>query len=163
MNVTRQDIAVIVTNIIGFLIVLWILRRFAWGPLLSFIEERRRRISEEFASIDKQRSEVSRLRDEFSSKLKEIESLKRASIQEGAAEGQKLADSIKTDARREAQDIRDRARDEARREVDKARIELRDSIVEMTVRAAEKIMLERLDGAKHRELIARSIDQMGKA
>jgi len=163
MQVTRQDIAVIVTNILGFLIVLWILRKFAWGPLLAFIDERRHRISEEFSAIDKQRSDVAQLRAEFSGKLKEIDSLKRASIQEGAAEAQKLADAIKTEARHEAQDIRDRAREDAHRELEKARVELRDHVVDLTVRAAEKIIEERLDAPKHRELIARSIDQMGKA
>ena len=163
MEVTRQDIAVIVTNIIGFLIVLWILRRFAWGPLLGFLEDRRRGIADEFATIDRKKSEAEKLREEFSEKLKEIEAIKRARIQEGAAEAQRLADSIKNEARQDAQEIRDRARGDATRELESARASLRDYLVDSTVTAAEKILREKLDAQKHRELIARSIDEMSKS
>ena len=163
MQVTQQDIAVIVTNIFGFLIVLWVLRKFAWGPLMQFLEDRRRRIADEFATIDRDKSQAGRLRGEYEEKLKEIEAVKRARIQEGVSEAQQIAETIKAESRRVADEIRDRARDSAQRELDKARIELRDEIVEMTIRSTEKIIQERLDDAKHRELIAKTIDGVGKA
>ncbi len=163
MHVTQQDIAVVVTNIIGFLVVLWILRRFAWGPLLRFLEDRRRRIADEFASIDRGKSEANKLRGEYEEKLKEIDALKRSRIQEGVAEAQKIAESIKAESRREADDIRERARESAHDELRKARVQLRDEIVEMTIRSTEKIIRDRLDDAKHRELISRMLDSMGKA
>lgn len=163
MEITRQDIAVLVTNFLGFLIVLAILKRFAWGPLLAFLEERRQRIADDFKAIDRQKAEVEGLREEFSSKLKEIDAVKRARIQEGIAEAQRVADSIKSEARRDAQDIRDRALEDATREAERARAELRDYLVDNTVRAAEKVLREKLDASKHRELITRSIDEMGKA
>ena len=163
MEITRQDIAVLVTNFLGFLIVLGILKRFAWGPLLKFLEERRQRIADDFKAIDRQKAEVEGLRDDFSSKLKEIEAVKRARIQEGIAEAQRLSDSIKGEARRDAQEIRERAQDDAKREVERARAELRDYLVDNTVFAAEKILREKLDAAKHREMINRSIDEMSKA
>lgn len=157
------DLAVIVTNILGFLVVLWVLRKFAWGPLVAFLEDRRRRIADEFATIDRQKADVEELRDEFQDKLKEIEALKRAEIQKGAAEAQKLADSIKSEARREAQELRDKSTSDAHRELEKARAEFRDFIADMTVRTTEKLIGENLDDAKHREMIARSIEEMGKA
>ncbi len=163
MEVTRQDIAVIVTNIIGFLIVLGILRKYAWGPLIGFMEDRRRHIADELSTIDRQKSEVDKLREEFAEKLNEIDALKRGRIQEGAAEAQRLADSIKGEARRDAQDIRDRAQADAERELAKARAELRNNIADMSVRVAEVLLGEQVDAAKHRELIARSIDEMGRA
>lgn len=163
MEVTGVDLAVIVTNILGFFIVLAILKKYAWGPLLSFLEDRRLRIADEFKAIDRQKSEVEQLRDDFAAKLKEIEGLKREKIQEGAAEGQSLAESLKAVARREAEDHRQRAKADATRELESARAELRDFIVATTLTATEKIIQERLDEQKHRQLIAASIDEMGKA
>lgn len=157
------DFAVIVTNILGFLIVLWVLGKFAWGPLLTFLEERRRHIADELTTISRQKAEVDELRQEFAEKLKEIEALKRQRIQEGAAEAQRLADSIKGDARREAQEIRERAQADAQRELDQARAELRNYIVENTIGATEKLIKERLDDGKHRDLIGRSIEEMSRA
>jgi F-type H+-transporting ATPase subunit b len=163
MEVTGRDLAVIVTNIIGFLLVLAILRRYAWGPLLNFLEDRRLRIADEFKTIDRQKSEVDQLREDFAAKLKEIDALKREKIQEGASEGHSLAESIKADARKEAEDLRERARADAEREYQAARAQLRDYIVGTTLTATEKIIRERLDEEKHRQLIAASIDEMGKA
>lgn len=163
MEVTGLDLAVIVTNILGFLVVLAILKKYAWGPLLSFLEDRRLRIADEFKTIDRQKSEVEQLREDFAAKLKEIEGLKREKIQEGAAEGHSVAESLKSDARREAEDLRERARADARRELESARGDLRDFIVGATLTATEKIIRERLDEQKHRQLIAASIDEMGKA
>lgn len=163
MEVTGIDLAVIVTNILGFFLVLAILKKYAWGPLLSFLEDRRLRIADEFKTIDRQKSEVDQLREDFATKLKEIDGLKREKIQEGAAEGQAVAESLKTEARRDAEDLRDRARADAQRELDLARAQLRDYIVGTTLTATEKIIRERLDEAKHRDLIAASIDEMGKA
>ena len=163
MEVTGRDLAVIVTNILGFFLVLAILKKYAWGPLLNFLEDRRLRIADEFKTIDRQKSEVDQLREDFATKLKEIDGLKREKIQEGAAEGQAVAESLKAEARRDADDLRERARADATRELDVARAQLRDYIVGTTLTATEKIIQERLDADKHRQLIAASIDEMGKA
>lgn len=159
----RETIAVIVTNIIGFFIVLAILKRYAWGPILGFLEDRRRQIADEFATIDRQKSDAEELKDEYVDKLSEIDALKRSRIQEGAAEAQKLAEAIKNDARKEAMEIREKSRDDALRELDKARVQLRDHMVDMTVTSAEKLIRKDLDDAKHRELINQFIEQMSKA
>ena len=45
----------LVTHIVGFLITLWILKKFAWRPLLGIMEERRNRIKEEFDKSDKEK------------------------------------------------------------------------------------------------------------
>jgi len=163
MEVTGKDLAVIVTNILGFLVVLAILKKYAWTPLLGFLEDRRLRIADEFKTIDRQKAEVEQLRGDYTAKLKEIDALKREKLQEGASEGQAVAESLKADARRDADDLRQRARADAQRELEMARAELRDFIVGSTLRATEKIIRERLDESKHRDLIAASIDEMGKA
>jgi F-type H+-transporting ATPase subunit b len=157
------DIAVLVTNILGFLLVLWILRKYAWGPILSFLEERRRHIADEFSAIDRDKAEAEQLKSEFHDQLAEIDNLKRTKIQEGASEAQELADSIKGDARREAQELRERARADAQREQEKARIQLRDHIVDMTVRSSEKLIREKLNDSKHRDLISKFIEDLGRA
>jgi F-type H+-transporting ATPase subunit b len=162
MNPSWRDFAAIATNIVGFLLVVWILRRWAWGPILGFLEERRRRIADEFGAIDRGKAEAQKLHAEFTEKLKEIDAIRRARIQEGVAEAQKLAESIKGEARRDAREIRERAQDDARREYEKARALLRDDIVELTMRSTEKLVREKLDDAKNRELVARYVDDLSK-
>ena len=154
------EIGQIVTHIIGFLIAVFLLKKFAWKPLLSILEERRSKIKSEFDNIDKEKKKVEDLLSDYQTKLKEIDSLARVKIQEAAREGQKLANEIKENARKESKDILARARDEIQMDVDKAKVQLRDDLVNMTIRAAEKLIRERLDEEKDKKLIAEFIDTM---
>jgi F-type H+-transporting ATPase subunit b len=152
------EIGQIVTHIIGFLIAVFLLKKFAWKPLLSILEERRSKIKSEFDNIDKEKKKVDDLLSDYETKLKEIDSLARVKIQEAAREGQKLANEIKENARKESKDILTKAREEIQRDVDKAKVQLKNDLVNMTIRAAEKLIRERLDEEKDKKLIAEFID-----
>lgn len=154
------EIGQIVTHIIGFLIAVLLLKKFAWKPLLSILEQRRSKIKSEFDKIDKEKKKVDDLVSDYQTKLKEIDSLARVKIQEAAREGQKLANEIKENARKESKDILTRAREEIQMDVDKAKVQLKNDLVNMTMRAAEKLIRERLDEEKDRELIARFIEEV---
>ncbi len=150
----------IVTQIIGFLLVLWLLKRFAWKPLLSMLDQRRSRIKSEFADIEDRKGEMGKLVREYEAKLKEIESLTRVKLQEAAKEGQQMAAEIKENARKEASAMISRAKEELQREVDKAKVELKDEIITMTLRATERMIAEKLDEEKHKGLISDFIDEL---
>jgi len=157
------EIGQIVTHIIGFLIAVFLLKRFAWKPLLSILEERRSKIKSEFDNIDKEKKKVDDLLSDYQTKLKEIDSLARVKIQEAAREGQKLANEIKENARKDSKDILTKAREEIQRDVDKAKVQLKDDLVNMTIRAAEKLIKEKLDEEKDRRLISEFIDAVPKS
>jgi F-type H+-transporting ATPase subunit b len=154
------EIGQIVTQIIGFLIAVFLLKKFAWKPLLSILEERRTKIKSEFDNIDKEKEKVADLLSDYQTKLKEIDSLARVKIQEAAREGQKVANEIKENARKESKDILTKGREEIQRDVDKAKVQLKNDLVNMTMRVAEKLIRERLDEEKDRKLIAEFIDSV---
>ncbi len=150
----------IVTHIIGFVIAVIILKKFAWKPLLSMLEERRGKIKSEFDSIEQERKKTEKLYSDYQTKLKEIDSLARAKIQEAAREGQNLANEIKENARREAKQIVTRTREDIQRDLDKAKVQLRDDVVNITLHLAEKLIQEKLDQEKDRQLVAQFVDEM---
>jgi len=154
------EIGQIVTQIIGFLIAVFLLKKFAWKPLLSILEERRSKIKSEFDNIDKEKKKVEDLLSLYQTKLKEIDSLARVKIQEAAREGQKMANEIKENARKESKDILTKGREEIQRDVDKAKVQLKNDLVNMTMRVAEKLIRERLDEEKDKKLIAEFIDSI---
>lgn len=153
----------LLTHAVGFLITLWILKRYAWKPLLSLLEERRNRIIGEFQQIDDEKKKVADQQALYESKLKDIESERRARIVEAVDEGKKVAAEIKTHAQAEVKELHEKAKADLEREVAKARVELRDQMVSITMTAAEKLVHERLDDAKHRDLIDRYIRSLEKA
>ena len=152
----------ILTHILGFLIILILLRIFAWKPILGLLDERKKRIASEFDNIEKAKQEMAKLREEYEVKLKEIDLEARKRIQEAIAEGQKMAADLQVEAREEAKKVLDRAKENIELEVAKAKVELRNDIVNMAILATEKIINERLDDAKHKELIVEFIEGVEK-
>ena len=152
----------VITQIIGFLIVLFILKKFAWKPLLSILEERRSRIKSEFDKLDDEKKNLKELTLDYEDKLKEIEGFTRQKILEGAKEGQQMANQIKENARKEALEIMSRSKDEIHREMEKAKVMLKNEMVNLSLQAAEKIIQEKLDEDKDKKLIRDFIDGLEK-
>lgn len=153
----------LVTHAVGFLITLWILKKFAWGPLLHMLDERRSKISGEFKNIEHKKEEVVQLTTEYENKLKGIDEERRAKIVEAVNDGKKMAAEIEVNARAKAQQKAEKAELDLERDVAKAKVELKEDMIAMALSAAEKVIHERLDEAKHRELIGNFIDNVGKA
>jgi len=155
------DIKLVLTQILGFVILVWILGRFAWGPIVSGLEARRQKIAGEFAEAERRQQEADRLKAQYDAELRGIEALKRASIQEGIVEGQRVAGEIKAHAHEEAQARLVRAEDEMAREREKAKELLKEQVVALSIRTAEKILQSKLDDPTQRKLAAAFIDEVG--
>lgn len=159
MNLEIQQI---LTQAIGFLVLLFILKKIAWKPLLSLLDERREKISSEFQSIERTKSELSRLEQEYKARLAEIDAQARLKIQEAISEGQKIAVDVQEKAREEAKNILNKAKDNIELEIAKARVELRNQVVSLAIRAAEKVIKEELSDERHKRLVNEFIDEAGQ-
>lgn len=157
------DYAQLLTHAVGFLITLWILKRFAWGPILALMDERREKIAGEFAKIEQDKADVADLTDRYDAKLSEIDAERRARLVEAVDEGKKIAEEIKLAAQQAAREQADKAKLDLEREVAKAKVQLKNEMVAITIAAAEKVINEKLDDAKHRDLIGDFIDNLEKA
>jgi F-type H+-transporting ATPase subunit b len=157
------DLQLILTHVVGFIITVVILKKFAWKPLLGLMEDRRQKIISEFDQIETDKGEVEKTKAGYEAKLKDIENLSRQKLTEAVSEGQKIAAEIKEQGRVEAKEIITRAKDELERDVDKARVALKEDMVKMTMAAAEKIISARMDDAENRRLISDFIDGVEKA
>jgi len=153
----------LLTHALGFLIFVWIMKRFAWGPLLGLMEERRNKIAGEFEQIEKDKAEVAAVTADYEAKMKEIDGERRAKLVEAVDEGKKMAAEIKAAAQDEVKGLHDKAKADLQRDVAKAKVQLRDEMIAMTMTAAEKVIHEKMDDAKHRDLIGRFIDNLGRA
>lgn len=157
------DFAQALTHLVGFIITVWLLKKFAWGPLMNMLEERRDKIAGDFEQIEKEKAEVAKLTADYEAKLREIDNERRAKLVEAVDEGKALAAEIKAKAHDEVKAMHEKAKADLQRDIDKAKVQLRDEMVTMTMTAAEKVIHERLDDTKHRELIGRFIDGLEKA
>lgn len=158
----RQDIIqLLFTNIVAFLIFLFLLRRFAWGPLMSLLDARRDKIKADYAAAAGKLGEAEQLRADYDAKLAEIKALERERLQEAVKRGEEIAGRLQEEAKARAGDFLGRAEAELDREVGAARLELRAQVVTLALGAAEKLLKEKLDDAKHRQLVENFIQELG--
>src|SRR5438876_1230942 len=139
------DFRLVGTQILGFLVTLWLLRKFAWGPLVGMLEARRQKIAEDFRAAEHARDEARDLKTAYEQKLRAADVEARGRIQAAVAEGQQVAAEIKTQAQAEAARRLERALDEVAREREKAKEQLKQQVVRLSLRTAEKILRQKLD------------------
>ncbi len=157
------DLSVLITHVIGFMIVLAILRRYALGPVLTFLEARRERIAGEFLEIERQHTEVEKLKVEYERHLRNIDTEARQKLQEAVAEGNAAAARIKEKAQEERRQRLERAEEEVRLVQEAAAETLRKRTVDLALLATEKAVHLQLDDQKHREMMTRFLDDLERA
>jgi len=155
------DIPQVITQILGFLLMVWILRRYAWGPVVGMLEARREKIAGELKEADRLKGEALGLKARYESELKGIEVQARQRMQEAVAEGQRVAGEIRTQAQKDALVRLERAADEIEREREKAKEILKQQVVALSIRTAEKILRQRLNEPAQRRLTDEFIDEVG--
>lgn len=157
MNLEIQQI---LTQALGFIILLFLLKKFAWKPLLSLLDERRDKISSEFSNIERVKTEIGRLENDYRSKLADIDAQARQKIQEAVLEGQRIAVELQEKAREDANKTLEKAKANIEIEVAKARAELRNQMTNIAIKAAEKILQEDLNDDRHKRLVMGFIENV---
>ena len=158
MEMVMPKLPQLLTTALGFIFFVWILGKFAWGPILDLLDERRGKIDADYTAAEENLTEAERLRGEFELKLTDIKAIEREKVQEAVKRGEDIAGGIQNKARASADETRLKAAQDIDLEAQKAQIELRDDVVAMAIGAAEKVIGERLDDDLHRKLITEYID-----
>jgi F-type H+-transporting ATPase subunit b len=159
MNIV--DIRQVLTQILGFLLMVWILRRYMWGPLMGMLEARREKIVGEFREADRLKAEALELKARYEADLKGIEAQARQRLTEAVSEGQRVAAEIRSQAQKDALVRQERASEEIDREREKAKEILKEQIISLSLRTAEKVLRQKLDDPAQRKLAGEFIDEVG--
>jgi len=158
--VLELDLQQIVSQAISFLVLLWLLRRFAWRPLLTILDERRRHIETTLQDVASKKTELERLQADYARRLAKIDDEARVKIQQAVLEGKRIAIEVQEDARAQAQAILAKSKETVELELAKAKVTLRDQIADMTVEAVERVLQQKLDAKTDRALVENTLDEL---
>lgn len=153
----------VIAQIISFLLLLFLLRIFAWKKLLKLLDTRKERIASEFKRIEETKEDLAKTKAEYELRLSKIEEKAGQIIQDAVAQGREVTDEIRKQANAQAQDILDNARQNVKFELTKAKEELRDNIIDLTIKATESVIREKLTENTDKKLIANFLDTIEKA
>lgn len=154
------DAKQILIQIIAFLVMLWVMKRFGWQPLLNVLEERRKKIQAEFDDIASQKEELHQVTVQYEQRMKEISADARKKIQEAVAEGQKIGREIQEEAQVKSKETLIKAKSEVEAEMAKMKNQLKNDMVNLVIVTTEKILKEKLDEPGQKKLIASFIEEV---
>jgi len=150
----------IVAQVTSFLLLFFLLRIFAWKPLLKLLDERKAKIASGLEAAEKAKQEMDNFKLEYQSKLEGASIEAQAKIKEALEEGKKLSEELKKAAYQDAQKIIDHARQDIKYELSKAKDELKDKIVELSINAAEIVIQEKLTEKEDRKIVKDFLDKI---
>jgi len=151
----------LVTQIIGFLILMIVLHRIFTTKIFGILDERRAIIKQGYDQLDADREAMEELRRQYEQRLAGIEAEAREKIQAAVQEAQTLRDNLVSDARLQAETIIETGRNESERERQRTFLEMRSQIVALAVAAAGKVVGENLNDARQTKLVDDFIGSVG--
>ena len=147
-------------TIITFLLLLYVLAKFAWKPLLKMLEDRENLIKSSLKDAEKAKLELESLTKESEA----ITAKARSEAQSILAESKSAADKVKEDtiakAKEQAIKIRDDAKKQIEVEKDKAISDIKQEVVNLTLSVAEKLINKNLNDADNKSLIEESLKKV---
>jgi F-type H+-transporting ATPase subunit b len=147
-------------TIICFLVVLFVLKRYAFGPIQQLLDQRRERIENALNEADNAREEARHLLEEHRKLIGQAKS----DAEEILSEARRVADSQRERVRQETEEDRQRRLEETRRQIDQATHQalgqIRDEVGRLSLIAAEKITRKSLTDADQQRLIDEALSEI---
>ncbi|PTL37360.1 F0F1 ATP synthase subunit B [Alkalicoccus saliphilus] len=149
-------------QIAAFFVLLLLLKKFAFGPVMNMMEKRERHIADQISSAEKNREEAEAYLTE-----------QREAIQEARMEAKDIVENSKKSSEQQAADIVKSARDEAERLKENAKQEintekaqaisaLREQVSTLSVLVAAKVIEKELDEQEQEKLIQETLREVGE-
>jgi F-type H+-transporting ATPase subunit b len=144
-------------TIVAFLVTLFVLKKFAFGPIQQMIDERRERIRRSIEEAERARTEARRLLEEHRALIGQA----RGQSEQILAEARKVAEAQRQRVKEETEADRQRRLEETKRQIEaetqRALQQIRAEVAELTLIATAKVTGKVLDDADHRRLIEDAI------
>ncbi len=156
----QLDPGLFVWTILTFLLLVFILAKFAWKPLLKMLQDREDMVRSSLEDAEKAKSELERLNEESEAIMAKARSEAQSILADGKAAAEKVKDDIIAKSKEQANKIREDAGNQIQVEKDKAISEIKKEVVNLTLLVAEKLIQKNLSDADNKSLIEKSLKKV---
>lgn len=149
-------------TLVTFIIVAFILRRVAWGPLLQAVNEREKQIQSSIDSAKKERAEAEKLLAEQKTAIAAARAESAEQLRKTQSDMEKLREDLMGRSKKEAEELKADARRTIEAEKQKAIADIKNEAVNLAIQIAEKLLNEKLDEPKQRALAEQFVADLQK-
>lgn len=161
MELVQPGIGLIFWMTIAFALLLWILAKFAWKPIMKGLRERENTIADALNEANKAHEEMKQLKFSNEQLLKEAKEERDLMLRDARKVKESVIENARIKANEEANRIIENAREAIKNEKLAAITDMKNQLALLSIEIAEKIIKKELEGKeKHKEFIQRLIDEV---
>jgi len=153
----QLDPGLFIWTILTFLVLLFVLGKFAWKPLLKMLKQREELIRSSLEDAEKAQVELARLNAEGEDIVNKARSEAQTILSEGKAAATKLKDETLLSAKEQANSIIAEAENQIKIEKDKAISEIKSEVVELSLSITEKLITKNISKDDNKVIIEESL------
>jgi len=147
-------------TIVAFFLALWVLKKYAFGPIQEALDKRREVVNSAIENADRVRSEAEQLLVEYKEQLALARAEADSIVARARTAGDEMTKRVKDEGEAQRQEQLVQTQTQIRAEVDKAMGDLRSAVAEMTVAASEKVLRGSIDAKQHQSLIEQAVAEL---
>jgi F-type H+-transporting ATPase subunit b len=161
MGLVTPDIGTIFWMLLMFIIVLVVLKKFAWKPILTALDNREKSIKDSLRSADRAREEMEQLKVDNEKILVEAKLERDGMLKETKQTGEQMLEAARVKAGEESKRLIEAAREQIKNEKSLAISEIRKQVAELSVSIAEKILKLKLkEDKQQKELVDKLLKEI---
>jgi F-type H+-transporting ATPase subunit b len=147
-------------TLVTFIILFFVLRAKAWGPILSLVEEREKQITNSIESAKRERAEAERLLADQKTAIAEARREAAEMMRRNQQEMEKFREELMAKSRKEADELKASATREIEEQKTKAIAQVKAMAVDLGMDVAAKLINERMDDSKHRAIAEQFVQNL---
>ena len=147
----------------SFLLLIFLVKKYAWGNITSVLDERAEKISSDIDGAEEARKKAEELASKREAELAGSRTEAKTIIENAKETAEKSRADILAEAKLEAGRLKEKANQEIAQNKAEALQSVKGDVADLTISLAEKILSKNLDSQAHKELIDQYIDQLGEA
>ncbi len=156
----QPDPGLFIWTIITFLVLLWLLAKFAWHPLLRALDERQEMIRKSLDDANQARQELERLQLESAQIIAEARAQAQAIVTKSRADAETVREDLKRKAKDEADALVRGAQHQIQLEIARAVEQIRYEVVDLSLAVASKLIKRNLTQEDNDAIIRDSLAQI---
>ena len=162
LNSLGVNIKAIIIQAVGFLILLFILKKYLFGKISAMLNERSEGVKKVYTKVENDKAEAERLRIEYQRKLSDAETEAVKRIQEAVNEGSRVSEEIIKRAKEEIELMKVKAQEGINLERKKALAEIRNQVVTLSLLASSRIIRQSISSQTAEKLVDDFIEEIGE-
>ncbi len=153
MNVT----ATLFGQMLTFIIFVWFIKHYLWGPLTEAMEERSKKIADGLTAAELGQKKMEEAKAEYENIVEEAKKKASTVLDQAKQQSNSIVEEARVNAKKEANKILSASNQQVQQEINAAKDKLRKDVAKLSIQCAEKIINKEIDEKKHGEIFSESL------